>query len=61
MSDRNLQSRKVSYRRMKDGTKEDYTFMAENAEAFKLHTADRLLGYPRPRKPSTSRPVAPTQ
>ncbi len=45
MSDQLVQSRKVSYRRMKDGTKEDYTLMAENAETFKLHTADRLLAY----------------
>ncbi len=45
MPDQLERSRKVSYRRMKDGTKEDYTLMAENAEAFKLHTADRLLTY----------------
>ena len=45
MSDQLVQSRKVSYRRMKDGTKEDYTLIEENAEVFKLHTAERLLGY----------------
>jgi len=45
MSDQLVQSRKVGYRRMKDGTKEDYTLIEENAVAFKLHTAERLLGY----------------
>ena len=45
MSDRLVKSRKVSYRRMKDGTKEDYTLITENTEAFKLHTAERLLRY----------------
>ena len=45
MSDQLVQSRKVSYRRMKDGTEEDYTLIMENAEAFKLHTAERLLKY----------------
>ena len=45
MSDQLVQSRNVSYRRMKDGTEEDYTLIMENAEAFKLHTAERLLKY----------------
>ncbi len=45
MSDRLVKSRKVSYRRMKDGTKDDYTLITENTEAFKLHTAERLLRY----------------
>ena len=45
MSDHLAQSRIVSYRRMKDGTKEDYALIEENADTFKLHTAERLLGY----------------
>ena len=45
MSDHLVQSRIVSYRRMKDGTKEDYAIIEENADTFKLHTAERLLGY----------------
>jgi predicted HD phosphohydrolase len=45
MPDQLVQSRKVSYRRMKDGTEEDYTLIEENSEAFKLHTAERLLRY----------------
>lgn len=45
MPDQLVRSRKVGYRRMQDGTKEDYALMAENAEAFGLHTADRLLRF----------------
>ncbi len=45
MSDQLVQSRKVGYRQMQDGTKEDYALMAENAAAFKLETADRVLAY----------------
>jgi len=35
----------VSYLRMKDGTKEDYAVMGENAVTYQRHTPDRLLTY----------------
>ena len=35
----------VSYLRMKDGTKEDYAVMGENAVAYQRLTPDRLLTY----------------
>ena len=45
MSDPHRQPGKVSYRKMKDGTKADYAFMAENAVVFTRNTPDRLLAY----------------
>ena len=39
------QSSKVSYLRMKDGTKDDYAMMAENAVAYQRLTPGRLLSY----------------
>lgn len=41
----NEQAPKVSYLRMKDGTKADYALMMDNAAAFKRVTPARLLTY----------------
>jgi predicted HD phosphohydrolase len=37
--------RKVSYKQMKDGTKEDYALMSSNLKAFRAEATDRVLEY----------------